>query len=73
MLLSEDQTWDPKEGKQHHFIIPFYHIANMENRNINLTQIHRKGHALTEAVPCCAECAANLATWFIIGEKLVGP
>lgn len=36
-------------------------------------QIRKKGHALTEAVPCCAECAANLATWFIIGEKLVGP
>lgn len=45
----------------------------MENRNINSKQIHSKGFALTAAVPCCSECAANFATWFIIGEKLVGP
>lgn len=29
--------------------------------------------ALTEAVCCWVAAAANLATWFMIGEKLVGP
>lgn len=31
------------------------------------------GKELTDAVCCCVAAAANLATWFIIGEKLVGP
>jgi len=53
--------------------IAFYPITNTENRNINPTRTHRRGQALTAAAPWCAECAANLATWFIMGEKLVGP